>query len=156
MNTTPNERELIITRDVPVPAAKLYRAWTEPELLKQWFTPKPWTTVAAKLDVRAGGTSAVTMRSPEGEEFPSSGVYLEIVPNQRIVFTDAYSKAWEPSEKPFFTGIITFEDLGNGQTRYTATARHWTVEDRAKHEEMGFYPGWNQALDQLIELASKI
>lgn len=152
----PKDRELVITRDVPVPAEKLYRGWTEPGILKQWFTPKPWTTVEAKLDVRAGGSSFVTMRSPEGRDFPNAGVYLEVVPDKRIVFTDAFTAAWEPSEKPFFTGIVTFEDLGGGRTRYTAIARHWTVEDCRKHEEMGFHSGWNQALDQLVEVAGKL
>lgn len=152
----PKDRELTITRDVDVPAEKLFRGWTEPELMKQWFTPKPWSTVEVKTDVRAGGSSYVVMRSPEGQEFPNSGVYLEVVPNKRIVFTDAFTSAWEPSEKPFFTAIVTFEDLGNGRTRYTATARHWTAEDRQKHEEMGFDPGWNLALDQLIEVAKNL
>lgn len=147
--------ELSITRDVPIPAARLYQGWTDPGLLVQWFTPKPWTTVRADLDVRAGGASVIVMRSPEGKEFPNPGIYLEVVPNERIVFTDAYTRAWEPSGKPFMTGVITFEDLGGGNTRYTASALHWTEEDRKQHEDMGFYPGWNQALDQLIELLTK-
>ena len=92
------------------------------------------------------------MRSPEGMEFPNTGTYLEVVPNERLVFTDAYTKAWEPSNQPFMTVILTFEDLGNGKTNYTARARHWTVEDYEKHRAMGFEAGWNKALDQLIEL----
>ncbi len=152
----PQDRELTITRDVDVPAEKLYRCWTDPQLLVQWFTPKPWSTVSARLDVRSGGSCCVVMRSPEGQEFPNPGIYLEIVPNKRIVFTDAYTSAWEPSEKPFFTAIIEFEDLGQGRTRYTATGRHWSAGDCQKHAEMGFVAGWNLALDQLIETAGKI
>jgi len=152
----PKDRELTITRDVDIPAEKLYRCWTDPRLLVQWFTPKPWSTVSAQLDVRSGGSCRVVMRSPEGQEFPNPGIYLEIVPNKRIVFTDAFTAAWEPSEKPFFTAIIEFEDLGQGRTRYTATGRHWSVEDCQKHAEMGFVPGWNMTLDQLVELAGKI
>jgi uncharacterized protein YndB with AHSA1/START domain len=109
----------------------------------------------AEVDLRAGGSNKIVMRSPEGQEFPSLGVYLEVVPNEKIVFTDAYTEAWVPSEKPFFTGIITFEDEGS-KTRYTAVARHWTVEDRKAHEEMGFHEGWGQCADQLAELAKKI
>lgn len=150
-----SNRELVITRDIPLPPSRLYRAWTDPELLKQWFTPKPWTTSSATLDVRPGGSSLIVMRSPDGEEFPNAGVYLEVVPNERLVFTDAYIKAWEPSEKPFMTGVITFEDLGDDNTRYTARVLHWTVADREEHKAMGFYSGWNQCLDQLIELARK-
>ena len=74
---------------------------------------------------------------------------------KRIVFTDAYTEAWVPSEKPFMTGIITFEDEG-GKTRYTARVRHWSAEDRKKHEEMGFHEGWSKATDQLVELVATL
>jgi len=148
--------ELSLTRIIDVPREKLYRCWTEAELVKQWFAPLPWTISAAELDVRAGGTNEFTMRSPEGEDYPNAGVYLEIVPNERIVFTDAFTSAWVPSAKPFMVGIIQFEDLGDGKTRYTATVLHWTAEDRETHEKMGFHEGWGQATDQLAALAAKI
>ena len=150
----PTRHELSITRDIPLPAARLYQGWTDPDLLVQWFTPKPWSTVRASLDVRPGGSSLVVMRNPEGQEFPNAGVYLEVVPNERLVLTDAYTKAWEPAEHPFMTAVITFEDLGDTVTRYTARALHWTAEDCKTHEAMGFSTGWNQALDQLIEVLS--
>src|SRR5450755_3144970 len=92
-------RDLILTRIIDAPREKLYRAWTEPELLKQWFAPWPFTTPVAELDVRAGGANFIVMRGPDGVEMPNTGVYLEVVPNERLVFTNAYSKAWEPSEK---------------------------------------------------------
>lgn len=147
--------ELVLTRLLDAPREKLYRCWTEPELMKQWFVPKPWTIAHAETDLRPGGSSLVTMRSPEGQEFPNRGVYLDIVPNEKIVFTDAYTEAWKPSEKPFFTGIITFAD-GDGKTRYTAVARHWTAEDKAAHEKMGFHEGWGQCATQLEELAKRL
>lgn len=146
--------ELMITRDVPVSAAKLYQGWTDPELMKQWFVPKPWSIASVKTDLRAGGASEIVMRGPEGQEFPNRGIYLEVVPNEKLVFTDAYTEGWVPSERPFFTAIVTFEELGNGLTRYTAHALHWNEEDLKKHEEMGFEPGWNACLDQLVELMS--
>src|SRR5690606_24147816 len=128
--TTPaDERELVLSRRIDVPREKLYRCWTEPELLKQWFTPAPWKTVEAELDVRPGGTNRVVMEDPEGNRFPNVGVYLEVVPNERIVLTDAFTEAWVPSEKPFMVATVTFADEDGG-TRYTAVARHWTVEDR--------------------------
>jgi uncharacterized protein YndB with AHSA1/START domain len=71
------------------------------------------------------------------------------------VFTDAYSAGWVPADKPFFTGILTFEDEG-GKTRYTARARHWTVEDCEQHEKMGFHEGWGIATDQLAALAATL
>jgi len=149
------ERELVLTRFINAPREKLYRAWTDPELLLQWFAPKPWTTSKVEIDVRPGGTNLVVMRSPEGDEYPNRGIYLEVVENERIVTTDAYTIAWEPSEKPFMTLILTFEEEGDG-TRYTARALHWTVADREEHEKMGFHEGWGQCADQLEELVATL
>lgn len=150
-----SDRDLVLTRLIDAPRAALFRAWTEPELLKRWFAPLPYTTPVAELDVRPGGSSRIVMRGPDGVDIPCGGVYLEIVENERLVFTDAYTMAWEPSEKPFFTGIVTFADEG-GQTRYTARARHWTVADRENHEKMGFHEGWGQCADQLAALAATL
>jgi uncharacterized protein YndB with AHSA1/START domain len=149
------ERDLVLTRLIDAPREALYRAWTEPELLRQWFAPAPYTTPHAELDVRVGGANKVVMRSPDGNDIPCSGVYLEVVPNHRLVFTDAYTRAWEPSGKPFMTVILTFEDE-SGKTRYTARVRHWTAEDRETHEKMGFHQGWGQCADQLTALAAKL
>jgi uncharacterized protein YndB with AHSA1/START domain len=154
--TPSSDRELVLTRVIDAPRAKVFRAWAEPELLKQWWAPQPWTTPHAELDLCAGGTSKVTMRSPEGKDFPYSGVYLEVVPNERIVLTDAYKEAWVPSDKPFMTVIVTFEDIGGGKTRYTARVRHWTVADREQHEQMGFHEGWGKCADQLAALAATL
>ncbi|HEY1048408.1 MAG TPA: SRPBCC family protein [Prosthecobacter sp.] len=150
-----SERELVLVRETDVPAAKLYAGWTQPDLVVQWFTPKPWSTVSSDMDLRPGGRSNTTMRSPEGQDFPNKGVFLEVVPNEKIVFTDAYFENWEPNPNPFFTGIVTFETLPNGKTRYTARARHWTKENCEKHAAMGFMEGWGAAFDQLVELMSK-
>ena len=156
MNPIPeptDERELVLTREFDIPADKLYRCWTEPELMKQWFAPRPYTTPVVETDVRPGGASKIVMRAEDGSEFPSNGVYLEVVPNRKLVFTDAYGPGWTPSAKPFFTGVITFEDLGGGRTRYTARARHWTKDDTEAHEKMGFHQGWGICADQMAELA---
>jgi uncharacterized protein YndB with AHSA1/START domain len=151
-----SDRDLVLTRIIDAPREKLFRAWTEPELVKQWFAPRPWTTPSAELDVRPGGATLIVMRSPEGQDMPNPGVILEVVQNERLVFTDAYVRAWEPSQKPFMTAILTFEDIGGGKTRYTAVARHWTVADRQEHEKMGFHEGWGQCADQLAELVKRI
>jgi uncharacterized protein YndB with AHSA1/START domain len=155
-STFPADRELVLERLLNAPREKLFRCWTEPALIVQWFTPPPFKTVRAVMDVRAGGSSCITMQSPEGQEFPNAGVFLEIIPNQKIVFTDAFTAAWEPSAKPFFTGIITFEEAGAGKTKYMARARHWTAADCAAHEKMGFHQGWGIAATQLEALAQKI
>jgi uncharacterized protein YndB with AHSA1/START domain len=149
------DRELVLTRLINAPRAKVYRAWTDPELLKQWFAPKPYTTPIVEIDVRPGGSAYFVMRGPDGKDLPNRGVYLEVVPNEKLVSTDAYVKAWEPSEKPFMTLILTFEDEG-GKTRYTARVRHWTVADREAHEKMGFHEGWGLCTDQLEALVEKI
>jgi uncharacterized protein YndB with AHSA1/START domain len=154
--TAPDERhELVLTRLIDAPRHKLWRAWTEPELLKQWFTPRPWTTPVVTTDVRPGGSNHIVMRGPDGQEFDNHGVYLEVVPDERLVVTDAYTKAWEPSAKPFMTLVLTFADEG-GKTRYTASVRHWSAEDRATHEQMGFHTGWGQATDQLEALVKTL
>ena len=150
------DRDLVFSRIINAPREEVFRAWTEPELLKQWFAPLPYTTTVAELELRPGGANLIVMRSPDGEDMPNRGVYLEIVKNERIVFTDAYTHAWEPSQKPFMTGILTFEDAGSGKTNYTARARHWTAADRETHEKMGFYPGWAKATDQLEALVAKL
>ncbi len=154
MTATP-AHELTLTRLIDAPREKVFRCWTEPELLKQWFAPKPYETPVVEVDVRPGGSSYFVMRGPDGVDLPNRGVYLEVVPNRKLVFTDAFVEAWVPSEKPFFTGVLTFDDEG-GRTRYTARALHWTAEDRQAHESMGFHEGWGQCADQLEALAKRL
>lgn len=149
------DRDLTLTRLIDAPPANVYRCWTEPELVKQWFAPLPYTTPSAEMDVRPGGASIITMRSPDGVEMPNPGVFLEVVPNRKLVVTDAFTSAWEPSPKPFITIILTFEEEA-GKTRYTALVRHWTVADREAHEQMGFHTGWGICTDQLAALASRL
>ena len=151
-----SERELVLCRIINAPRHQVYRAWTDPVLLKKWFAPAPFTVPVAELDVRAGGGSFIVMRDPHGTDYPNRGVYLEVVPNQRLVFTDAYTTAWEPAEKPFFTGVLTFEEAGEGKTKYTARALHWTLADRDAHEKMGFHEGWGICTEQLEALASSL
>jgi len=149
------DRELVITRLIDAPREKLFRAWTEPELIKQWFAPQPLTTTVEEIDVRPGGSNRMTMRDPQGKEYPVRGVYLEVVKNERLVFTDAYISAWQPSDKPFMTVVLTFDDE-DGKTRYTARVLHWTVADREAHEKMGFHEGWGQCTDQLAALVARL
>jgi len=151
----PADRELILTRLIDAPRANVYRAWTEPGLLKLWFAPTPWTTPIVETDVRPGGATLIVMRGPDGNEFPNRGVYLEVVENERLVFTDAYTSAWEPSEKPFITVILSFADEA-GKTRYTAQVRHWSSADREAHEKMGFHEGWGLCTTQLEALARSL
>ena len=148
--------ELVLERILDAPRENVYRAWTEPELLKQWFAPKPYTTPVAEIDVRPGGNSRIVMRGEDGNEMEIPGVYLEVVPNEKIVATDAYSSAWVPAAQPFMTMILTFEDAGPGKTKYTARVRHWNAADKEKHEQMGFYTGWGICADQLEDVAKSL
>lgn len=150
---TKTAHELVLNRLLDAPADKLFRCWTTPELLKQWFAPKPYTTPVAALDVRPGGASNIVMKSPEGQEIPCAGSYLEVVTNRKLVFSDAFTGNWVPKEgAPFMVATITFEPEGN-KTRYIAIVRHWSDADKKKHEEMGFHKGWGQCAEQLEALA---
>lgn len=154
MSTAATEvHELCLTRVLKAPRANIWRCWTEPELLRQWFCPKPWGVARAELDVRPGGRCFVLMQGPEGQQVPNPGVYLDVDPGRRLVFTDAFDSAWVPSAKAFMVGEIVLEDAEGGGTRYRAMARHWSAEDRASHEQMGFHEGWGKAADQLDALA---
>jgi uncharacterized protein YndB with AHSA1/START domain len=151
-----SQYELSLTRLIDASPDKLFRCWTEPKLMKQWFAPRPYTTPVAEVDLRPGGASRIVMQSPEGQDIPCPGQYLEIVPNRKIVATDAFTGDWKPSKgKPFMTMVLTFEPE-EGKTRYTAVVRHWSEDDKKKHEEMGFHKGWGQCADQLEALAKTL
>ncbi|QRM56358.1 SRPBCC family protein [Sinorhizobium sp. BG8] len=151
-----NNRELVLTRILDATPAQLFKAWTTADLIKQWWAPKPYQTPEVELDARPGGMMKTLMLAPDGTEHPHSGVFLELEQDRRIVFTDAFGKDWLPSQKPFMVAEVILEDLGGGKTRYTAYARHWTVEDCKAHEKMGFHEGWGQVAGQLEAVASKL
>jgi len=148
--------DLQFERQVNLPPETIWAAWTQPELLMPWFCPRPWTTIACEIDLRPGGLFRTVMRSPEGQEFPNVGSYLEVIPNQRLVWTNALTPGFRPAPSEagpnffFFTAMISLEPHGSG-TRYRARVVHGTPEDCNKHAEMGFEDGWGMALDQLIE-----
>jgi uncharacterized protein YndB with AHSA1/START domain len=141
--------DLVMEREADVPVELVWRAWTEPEHLKQWFAPKPWSITDAEIDLRPGGIFRSTMRSPEGEEFPNAGCILEVEPNRKLVWTDALLPGYRPSEEPFFTAVVTMEPKGSG-TFYRAIAVHRDEAGRQRHEEMGFHDGWGQVWEQLV------
>jgi len=145
--------ELVLDLTLDAPAAKLFRCYSDPKLLQQWFAPKPWTIKSVDTDLRPGGRFNFVMASPEGQEYPNSGIVLAVEQNRRIVTTDAITPdTFEPAG-PFMVAEVTFEDLGGGKTRYRAVARHWTEETKKQHEQMGFHEGWGQTARQLEALA---
>lgn len=153
--TAPNH-ELRLERDIDMPIAKLWRCWTEPSLLKQWFCPKPWFVSEARMDLCTGGEFFTMMDGPEGEQFGEPGVYLIVDTHKRLRFTDAFTPGWLPGSRAFMVGDIEFIDLGAGRTRYIARSMHWNEEARIEHEAMGFHAGWSAATDQLVALAATL
>ncbi|AJD47198.1 hypothetical protein S7S_03880 [Isoalcanivorax pacificus W11-5] len=149
------DTDLMLSRRVDVPREAIWRAWTTPSLVTQWFTPAPWRTLACEIDLRPGGLFRTVMQSPEGEEFPNAGCILDVVAGRRLVFTDALGEGFRPNAESFFTAIIELEDDGDG-TLYTAYALHKDAAGRQAHEEMGFTEGWGKALDQLVALVKSL
>ncbi|MGC6400535.1 SRPBCC family protein [Sphingomonas sp. FW199] len=144
--------ELSIERVLDAPVAALWRAYTHH--LNEWFCPPPWRAEVVEMDLRPGGRSAITMYGPDGEVMPNDGIYLEVVPERRIVFTDALTTDWQP-QGPFMVGGFEFEPDGE-RTRYRGWARHWTKEAKAQHEAMGFEAGWGKVAEQLEAVAKRI
>jgi uncharacterized protein YndB with AHSA1/START domain len=146
--------DLVITRRLDVPRALVWRAWTDPVHLKEWWCPKPWTTEVKAFDFVPGGAFHTLMTGPDGDTSDNPGAFLEIVPQAKIVFTSALVGGWRPAASPWMpmTAIITMADEGAG-TRYVATVMHPDEATRAKHAEMGFADGWSICIDQLATFA---
>ncbi len=152
--------DLLLERVVDVPRGLVWRAWTTPEHIKKWFTPAPWKTAACEIDLRPGGIFSTVMQSPEGQSFPNVGCYLDIVENERLIWTNALMPGYRPRQSPearsdnafAFTAVISLEPQG-GSTKYTALVMHADTATRKKHEDLGFHNGWSTALDQLVAVA---
>lgn len=141
--------ELSVTRLIDAPLDTVWQIATG--RMAEWWCPRPWTTEIIEQDWRPGGRSAMVMHGPDGERHELEGVFLDVVPGKHFITTDAFAVGWIP-RTPFMTGVWEFADE-EGQTRYTARARHWTPEARDQHEAMGFTEGWAKCAEQLAELA---
>lgn len=155
-NPTTPKHVLTLERVLDVPADRVWRCWTEPELLQQWFCPQPWRASNVRIDLRPGGEFSSTMNGPNGETFDTMGVFLEIEPQKRLVTTDAFRPGWIPSGRAFMVAEMTFDTTVDGSTRYTARAMHWSAETLEEHEQMGFHQGWGKAAEQLEKLAKSL
>ncbi len=137
----------------------MFKAWTEPKHIAQWWGPKGFTTQVTELDLRPGGKWRYVMIDPDGIEYPVKGVFREVVPLERIVATDEFDEGFDKVMNiDLPKGIVTttiFEDL-DGKTKLTLQIVHESVEDRRKHEEMGIIAGWNSSFDCLDEHLAKM
>ena len=154
MNLDPS-LDLSLSRALSVPRALIFECWTQSQHIPQFFVPKPHRVVACQIDLRVGGAFNTTF-DVDGALMENNGVWLDIVPNEKLVFTDAYTEGWKPAPEPFMTAIITLEDLGNDRTLYTAIARHRSVEAAETHRQMGFHQGWGTVVDQLEAYARSL
>lgn len=148
--------DLEILRTLDAPIEKVWQAWTNPENLQQWFCPLPWTVPVAEMDLRPGGRFYTQMAGPNGEKVDNEGVFLEVVPMERITFTDSLKAGFRPSGSGFMTAVISFKDLGDGRTEYHAHVLHPDEETREKHAAMGFSEGWGKVADQLEAFARSL
>lgn len=143
--------DLEIRRFINAPAHLIWKCWTEAAHLKEWFAPKPFLITDCKIDPRPGGQFTLTMKSPEGAEYPISGVYLELIENRRIATTDCLQEGWRPADNPFFSATVDMFEQDGG-THYIARALHKDEAGRKTHEEMGFHDGWGTVIGQLAEM----
>jgi len=135
--TSDTSLEVVITRVFDAPRALVFKAWTQPEMLVKWFGPRDFTATIIQNDVRSGGVYDFHMRGPNYDDH-WTGVYREVVPPERIVFT------WPAGPNSLVT--VTFEDLG-GKTRLTLHHGVFeTVDARDRHAH-----GWNSTLDCLAD-----
>lgn len=155
------QRDLVLEHVLPISVDAAWRAWTEPALLMQWFTPAPWKTVACELDLRPGGVFSTVMESPEGEQFPNTGCILAVSAPHLLIWTGALLPGYRPRTEtesatvPFLiTARIELAPHPEG-VRYRATAIHADAAARTVHETMGFHAGWGAAADQLVALMQR-
>ena len=156
-----DHHDLVLERTLDAPVDLVWKAYTDPEHLKQWFAPRPYEISECELDLRPGGIFRIRMVGPDGFDtgHGGAGCVLEVVEGRKLAWTSALGPGYRPAEmgegcESFpMTAIVTFEDAGNGRTAYKAVALHKDEADREKHEQMGFHDGWGTVAGQLGDYA---
>ncbi len=151
-----HERTIKIERIMKASAERIWRCWCEPKLFEQWYCPKPWKAKLMLQELRNGGKLHLKFEGPDGAGFEKHGLILECIPNQKMVFTDAFVDAWEPSNRALHVISFELEDLGDGTTKYIAKTKYWNAEDFEEQTKNGYLQGTNTALNQLEELLQNI
>ena len=148
-----SDLDLTIHRVIRAPREAIWSAWTEPDKLAQWWIPAPLTLSIEALELRPGG-AFLTRMSEDGESYSPhvDAVFLVVEENSRLVFTNAVSSSWHPAlpDPVSMTTEIILGDHEEG-TDYQAIVRHGSPEQRARHEELGFFDGWGTVTDQLAK-----
>ena len=156
-----NHKDLVLERTLDAPIDLVWKAYTDPEHLKQWFSPKPYEITECELELTPGGIFRIRMQGPDGFDtgHGNAGCVLEVVKGRKLSWTSALGPGYRPAEmgegcESFpMTAIITFADAGNGKTAYKAVALHKDAADMETHEKMGFHEGWGTTAGQLEEYA---
>jgi uncharacterized protein YndB with AHSA1/START domain len=155
-----NEQErMVITRVFDAPRELVWKAWTNPKYITQWWGPQGFSCPVCKVDFRPGGKFLISMKSPDGKEFYNGGEYHEIVEHEKIVssmyFADAHGNKVEAAELGLeheaiedAFDVTLFEDLGNGQTKLTFIGN----EPMESAKNSGQVEGWNQILEKVAEV----
>lgn len=154
--------DLVLERKTDVKPEFVWKAWTDPKILMQWFCPRPWKVVECEMDLRPGGNFRTVMQSPEGDKFPNAGCFLEIEQGKKLIWTSSLLAGYRPApagQSPVefpMTAVVLIESDGNGGTKYTAIAVHRDEASKQQHEQMGFHEGWGAAWEQLLEITRKM
>jgi len=154
--------DLVLERTLDAPIDLVWKAYTQPKHLKQWFAPRPYEITECELDLRPGGIFRIRMTGPDGFDtgHGNAGCVLEVVEGKTFTWTSALGPGYRPAamgegcESFPMTAIVTFADAGNGKTAYKAVAMHKDGADRDQHEKMGFQDGWGTVAEQLVEYAN--
>jgi uncharacterized protein YndB with AHSA1/START domain len=156
--------DLVLERTLDAPIDLVWKAYTTPEHIKQWFAPKPYEITEIELNLTPGGIFRIRMIGPDGFDtgHGTPGCVLEVVDRKKLAWTSALGPDFRPNEsgegcESFpMTAVITFADAGNGKTAYKAVSLHRNAADREAHEKMGFHEGWGTVAGQLEEFAKSL